>query len=154
MLTGRVVSLHLHPDRGGDPLISVDRIELHADAGIVGNTRYYGRSSRRQVSLIEREQLAEHAARLGLDCSPPGAARAVIETEGIALVPLAGQRIQIGTAILEIYQPRDPCYKMDAVAPGLCNLMKPQKQGVMATIIHSGGACCGDGIRILAPPGA
>ena len=133
---------------------SVDRIELEANRGIVGNRRYFDRGSRRQVTLIEREQLAEHAASLGIEAILPGQARADIETEGIDLVGLVGSQIQVGSAVIEVYAPRDPCAKMDAVAPGLRDLMKPNKQGVLARVIHSGAVCCGDGIRILAPPGA
>ena len=154
MTTGRVASLHLHPATGGAPMASAVMLELEAGKGIVGNRRYFNRGSRRQVTLIEREVLAEHASHLGIPGIDPGQARSDIETEGIDLVAIVGRRIQLGAATVEIHSPRDPCYKMDAIAPGLCELMKPNKQGVIATVIHSGVVCCGDGIRILAPEGA
>src|SRR5256885_7561570 len=43
-------------------------------------SRNSGKPSRRQLSLIEREQIAEHAAPLGLETIAPGAVRANIET--------------------------------------------------------------------------
>jgi MOSC domain-containing protein YiiM len=154
MSNGRVASLHLHPAEGGAPMESVVMLELQAGQGIAGNRRYFNRGSRRQVSLIEREQMAAHATALGRGPFAPGDARSDIETEGIDLVPLVGKRLAIGTAVIELYAPRDPCAKMDALAPGLRELMKPHRQGVMAIVVHSGTVCCGDGIRILAPEGA
>src|ERR1041385_476077 len=97
---GRVASLHLHPAKPGEPLQQVEAIEVVADKGILDEPRYFGRTNssngkptRRQVSLIEREQIAEHAVALGLESIPPGAVRANIETVGIDLVALAGQQV-------------------------------------------------------------
>src|SRR5439155_25807036 len=98
---GRVESLHLHPQVPGAPLESVTAIDLVQGKGIVDNPRYYGRISRdrgqpskRQVTLIEREQVTEHAAKLGLQTIPPGAVRSNIETSGIDLVALVGREIE------------------------------------------------------------
>lgn len=123
--------------------------------GLVGDRRYFGRKGqdgapgKRQVTLIEREQLAEHASALGLRELPPGAVRSNIETEGIELVPLIGHRIVIGTAILEIAAPRDPCSKMDEVAPGLRERMLQDRQGVLARVVRSGVIQRGDPIHVL-----
>src|SRR5579883_800769 len=135
---GRVASLHLHPETPGAPLQQVQFVELVADKGLHGDTRYFGRLSRetgkptrRQVSLIEREQIAEHAAALGLDTIPPGAVRSNIETTGIDLVALVGREIKIGQVVLFLNAPRDPCHKMDAICMGLRQRMLNNKQGVM-----------------------
>ena len=92
-LVGRVVSLHLHPAKPGTPSKPVDFVDVVAGKGIEGEPRYFGRISqatgqpgRRQISLIEREQIAAHAASLGLEIIPPGAVRANIETLGIDLI--------------------------------------------------------------------
>jgi len=117
---GRVASLHLHPNRSGEAFQGVEAVELVAEKGILGNGRYFGRissssgkSSRRQVSLIEREQIAEHAAALGLEGIPPGAVRANVETEGMNLVALVGRKIQVGSAVLLLYEARVPCPNPD-----------------------------------------
>src|SRR5206468_4367471 len=114
---------------------------------------YYGRISRdrgqpskRQVTLIEREQVTEHAAKLGLQTIPPGAVRSNIETSGIDLVALVGREIEIGDAVLFLYAPRDPCAKMDAVCQGLRELMMNHRQGVMAEVVRSGRIRVGDAI--------
>jgi hypothetical protein len=152
-LRGRVVSLHLHPAEPGGPLRSVQTIGAIQARGILQDARYFGRISRhtdqptrRQVSLIERERLAEHAAALGLPSLPAGAARANIETLGLDLLACMGQQVRIGGAILLFHEPRVPCEKMDAVCAGLCELMKNNRQGVLAEVVRSGQIRVGDAI--------
>jgi MOSC domain-containing protein YiiM len=153
-LPGRVVSLHLHPAEPGSPLQAIDAVELVADHGIRGDHRYYGRLSRltgqpthRQVTLIEREQIAEHATAIGLAAIAPGAVRSNIETTGINLISLLGQEVEIGTAVLQLHSPRDPCAKMDAICQGLRALMMNSRQGVLAQVVRSGTIRVGDAIH-------
>jgi MOSC domain-containing protein YiiM len=154
-LSGLVASLHLHPTEPGTPLQSVDVVDAVEGRGIQADARYFGRLSRetglptrRQVSLIEREQIAEHAATLGLQTIPPGAVRSNIETTGINLLSLLGREVQIGDAVLLFCVPRDPCAKMDAICQGLRALMMDQKQGVLAQVVQSGTIRVGDAIRL------
>lgn len=160
-MSGRVASLHLHSGDPGVPLVARDSIEVIAQQGIAGEPRYFGRvsratgqPSRRQVSLIEREQIAAHTATLGLHTIPPGAVRSNIETTGIDLVPLIGRRIQIGDAILALYEARTPCAKMDLVCNGLRSLMEDGRQGVLAEVTQSGRIRVNDTIRVLNTPDA
>ena len=154
-LSGRVASLHLHPAEPGTPLHATDAVELVAGRGIQGDTRYFGRLSRdngqptrRQVTLIEREQVAEHAATLGLPSIAPGAVRSNIETTGINLISLLGREVEIGGALLLLHSPRDPCAKMDALCQGLRALMMDRRQGVLAEVLRSGTIRVGDAIRL------
>jgi MOSC domain-containing protein YiiM len=142
---GRVVSLHTHPAESAQPLTPVEEIDLVAGKGIQGEPRYFGKisrrtgkPSRRQISLMEREQIAEHAATLGLPSIAPGRVRANIETEGIDLVQLIGKRVKVGEAILFFYEGRTPCQQMDDICNGLRSLMENNRQGVMAEVIQSG----------------
>ena len=137
--------MHLHPAESGAPLTGVEEIKLVAGKGIQDEPRYFGKisrrtgkPSRRQVSLIEREQIAEHATALGLQAIAPGRVRANVETEGIDLVQLIGKRVKIGEAILFFYEGRTPCQQMDEICNGLRALMENNRQGVMAEIIQSG----------------
>src|SRR6266704_7197542 len=143
-LPGQVASLHLHPAEPGAPLQTVDAIELVESKGIQSEPRYFGRVSRetgapnrRQVSLIEREQISEHATALGLQSIAPGAIRSNIETSGIDLISLVGREVEIGGAVLFLYAPRDPCAKMDAICQGLRELMMNDRQGVLAEVVRS-----------------
>jgi MOSC domain-containing protein YiiM len=154
-LSGRVASLHLHVAEPGAPLQSAEVIELVEAKGIQGDTRYFGRvsrdtgqPSRRQVSLIEREQLAAHAAALGLASIAPGAVRSNIETAGIDLISCLGREVEIGEALLFFYAHRDPCAKMDALCQGLRARMIDRRQGVMAEVRRSGKVRVGDPIRV------
>jgi MOSC domain-containing protein YiiM len=153
-LPGRVASLHLHPPEPGAPLQAATAIELVAGRGIEGDTRYFGRLSRdtgqptrRQVSLIEREQIAEHANALDLPSIAPGAVRSNIETTGINLITLLGSEVEIGSAVLYLYAPREPCAKMDAICQGLRARMMDSRQGVLAEVVRSGTIRVGDPIR-------
>ena len=155
---GRVASLHLHPLEGGAPMQSTEAIEVIAGKGIAGNARHFerrsrstGERSRRQISLIEREQIAEHATALGLEQIVPGAVRSNLETSGVKLASFIGQDVQVGEAVLHFYAPRTPCAKMDAICAGLRELMQNGRQGVMAEIIRSGKIRVGDLIQIVAP---
>jgi MOSC domain-containing protein YiiM len=156
VLRCRVESIHVHPAKGGEEMIRLEEVELVAENGIAQDKRYFGRRSvlgqpgKRQVTLIEREQVAEHASALGCDPFAPGLVRSNIETSGLDLVPLQGQVIQIGnSAKLLIGEPRDPCEKMDRVKPGLRTLMENDRQGVLAQVISSGTIRAGDEIRVL-----
>ncbi|TAL05937.1 MAG: MOSC domain-containing protein [Verrucomicrobia bacterium] len=155
MNSAKVASLHLHPASPGERLTAVDNIEVVAGKGILGEPRYFGRikssgePSLRQVTLMEREQIAEHAQALGLKEIPPGAVRANIETTGIELVALKGREIQIGEAVLLLYAPRDPCEKMDAICRGLRERMMNDRQGMLAQVIQPGVIRVGDEIRVL-----
>jgi MOSC domain-containing protein YiiM len=151
---GRVTSLHLHPPQPGAPLKPVSEIEVVEAKGIQDDTRYFGRvnretgrPTRRQISLIEREQIAEHALALGLQSIPPGAVRSNIETTGVALLSLLNREVEIGEAVLFIHTPRDPCAKMDAICQGLRERMLNDRQGVLAEVRRSGRIRVGDTIR-------
>jgi len=155
MQRGRVASIHIHPEKSGAEMLSVEQIEVQAEKGIVQEKRYFGRrasngqASKRQVTLIEREQIAEHAATLKCPAFPPGAVRSNIETDGINLVQLKGKTLQIGNAQLRVCEPRDPCEKMDRLMPGLRALMEDGRQGVLAQVLSSGTIRVGDEIRLL-----
>ena len=89
---------------------------------------------------------AEHAAALGLSTITPGAVRSNIETTGINLIALLGRDIEVGEAVLRLYEPRDPCAKMDAICQGLRARMMNQRQGVLAEVVRGGKVCVGDAI--------
>jgi MOSC domain-containing protein YiiM len=154
-LPGRVASLYLHPAEPGAPLHPIEAVEVVVGRGIQGDSRYFGRlsrdtgePSRRQVTLIEREQIAEHAVALGHPSIAPGAVRSNIETTGINLISLLSREVEIGGAVLRLYAPRDPCAKMDAICQGLRPLMMNSRQGVLAEVVRSGTIRVGDPIRL------
>ena len=153
--SGTVASLHLHADHSGGHMRTVSELNLIVDRGIREDTRYFGRRSRttgrpsrRQISLINRETIAEHAATLGLESLAPGMVRANIETFGIDLISWLGREVLIGSALVHFYEPRTPCKQMDAICSGLRQLMENNRQGVMAEIVRSGVVRIGDSLRL------
>jgi MOSC domain-containing protein YiiM len=74
--------------------------------------------------------------------------RSNIETSGVNLIALLGQKVEIGGAVLHLYAPRDPCAKMDAICQGLRARMMNQRQGVLAEVVRSGRIFVGDVIQI------
>jgi MOSC domain-containing protein YiiM len=153
-MLGQVASLHIHPPEAGGPLIEVPEFNLVAEKGIAENKRYFGRvnhgkPAKRQVTLIERETIHQHAAALGTVFNP-GQVRSNIETTGIDLIALIGQQVQVGEAILLFVEPRTPCHKMDALAPGLRALMENGRQGVIARVVKDGRIRPGDLIQPMA----
>jgi MOSC domain-containing protein YiiM len=142
---GIVASLHVHPVKAGEPLLAIESLNLVEGKGVLEDTRFLGRT-RRQVTLIEREQLARHADVLGIGEIAPGAARANIETTGMDLQRFIGHRLRIGETVLHVYAPRTPCHKMDRICQGLRELMENGKQGVLAMVVKSGCIKVGDQI--------
>lgn len=130
----------------------VSSIEVEADKGIAGNGRYFDRRrstggpGKRQVTLIEREQIDAHGKTLGISIEP-GVVRSNIETKNIDLIALVGRQVRVGTVVLEFYEARTPCAKMDVVCRGLRAEMEHQRQGVLARVIQSGRIRAGDSIR-------
>jgi MOSC domain-containing protein YiiM len=150
---GTVASLHLHPDVAGEALRAVSEVYAEAGKGLVGDARVFGRKNqkgepgRRQVSLIAREEIARHAAALGLAEIAPGAVRSNIETTRVDLVSFLNREMEVGEAVLLFYEARTPCWKMDRIAPGLQAIMSQNRQGVLAQVIRSGRIRLGDAIR-------
>lgn len=154
-LPARVASIHLHPVQPGTPLQGVNQVQVVENKGIDGEPRYFGRlnrdtgqPSRRQVTLMEREQIDEHATALGMDSIAPGAVRSNIETTGINLIAAIGKEVEIGEAVLFLYARRDPCEKMDAICRGLRERMMNNRQGVLAEVRRSGKIQVGDSICV------
>ena len=151
---GRVLSLHLHPEKPGGAMRPVETIELVEQKGIVGNGRYFGRISRvgtpskRQVSLIEREQIIDHAGAFGLGRIPPGTVRSNIETSDVDLIALLGKEVQVGETVLLFYEARTPCEKMDRICEGLRARMEDNRQGVLAQVVRGGRIQIGDAISV------
>jgi MOSC domain-containing protein YiiM len=149
MTNGTVASLHIHPAVAGDPMLAAEAFSVVAEKGIENNGegRLFDRGSKRQVTLIEREQLAENANALGHPGLKPGDVRSNIETEGIDLISLKGKQVQVGDAVLLLYEVRTPCWKMDKLIEGLRARMEEDRQGMLAQVVRSGTIRVGDSIH-------
>lgn len=190
-LTATVASLHYHPpiDKKNKtvtkPMIDAETVTLVPDYGIGECKRKY---KNRQITMIERPRLRQIASALGVPEFVPGAVRSNIELEGdMDLMQMlvdklecmdfetkenkarlweSNVRIQIGeSCVLQVYEAREPCVKMESVANGLEKLFQGSSfvqddgrhvqgighlnQGLILKVITGGKIKIGDQVRWL-----
>ena len=125
------------------PLLSVDRVEAVEETGLEGD-RHAKRDSRRQVLLMEEETLD----RLGLR---PGDVREQVTVRDLQLDELdEGARIRVGTALLEVAGPCQPCERMEEIRPGLRSALVGRR-GRFVRVLHAGSFSVGDEL-VVEPP--
>ena len=122
------------------PMRAVDEAVAVADQGLEGCI-HARQGGKRQLLLVDGETLDE----FGL---VPGVLRENVTTEGLNMADLrAGQRLAIGTAVLEVTIPCEPCFRMDEIRMGLQGALK-NRRGVLCRVIEGGRISRGDAIEI------
>ena len=112
--------------------------------GVAGSV---GRSKRRQVTLIERENWDQCMKDLESSADPKGR-RANIMLSGIKLARTRGRVLIVGGTRLAIGGELTPCERMDEVVPGLQAAMKPEwRGGVFAQVLDGGEISVGDAVQ-------
>ena len=114
----------------------------------------------RQVHLIHAELFEELAAK-GFAIAPAQMGENVT-SRGIDLLGLStGTRLALGnSAVIELTGLRNPCFKLNALAPGLMQAVLEKgpgkalirKAGVMAVVVETGEIALGDAIAIVSQP--
>lgn len=138
-------------ESAGEPRRSLERAELVAGRGIVGDryangTGYWSdpRWPDQELTLVEGE--LEDALDL-----PPGALRRNLVTRGVVLDDLIGRQFTIGETLLEGVRPCDPCMHIEALTrPGLFAQLAG-RGGLRARILRGGTIAAGDEIRVVNP---
>jgi len=111
MAAGRVVSIHITADKGGE-LRAVDRVELVAGCGVRGNRQFQDDApAKRQLTLVSVEDIAAVNDATGLALLPEWTRRNVV-TEGIDLSSLIGKRFAVGAALAVGIESCRPCEPM------------------------------------------
>jgi MOSC domain-containing protein YiiM len=123
------------------PMREVESVAAIADRGFEGCI--HGRpGSRRQVLLMDRETL--EALEVG-----PGAVKENVTTHGLDLKTLTkGQRLRVGSALLEVSVACHPCHLMDEIRPGLQEALRGRR-GMLCRVVESGLVRQGDPIEVL-----
>lgn len=125
------------------PLVPVDRVEALEETGLEGD-RHAKPNSRRQVLMIEEETLEK----LGLE---PGEVREQVTVRDLQLDQLVfGARLRIGTALLEVAGPCQPCERMNEIRAGLKDTLVGRR-GRFVRVVQSGSFAVGDPL-IVEPP--
>jgi MOSC domain-containing protein YiiM len=127
---------------------AVNRAELVAGQGIVGNANQGGR---RQVTIIEREVWEQRTAAVGAQLDP-ALRRANLMISGLALLQSRGKTLRIGACILEIAGETKPCERMEEAARGLRQSMyELWGGGAYAMVIKGGTIEVGDDVAFHDP---
>ncbi len=126
------------------PVISVDSVVADTKQGLIGD-RYNGRSSKRQVTLIQREHIKVVEAFTGQTIAPEILRRNLV-IEGINLHALRNLKFRIGDVVLAATGLCHPCSRMEQVlGPGGYNAMRGHG-GLTAQIISGGTLHLGDAV--------
>jgi len=150
---GVLVGIARHARPKG-PMELLETVEVTLDGGLDGDCR--GRvkpngRGRRQVTLMERGDWQAAMTELG-QAIPWQERRANLLLDGIDIPQVPGTRIRIGTVELEITVECDPCFRMEAVAPGLEAALTPDWRGGACTRVKAGGRIAlGDVVTIIPP---
>jgi len=109
--------------------------------GLAGSV---GRSSRRQITILEREAWTRCVASVGGNADPRGR-RANVLVSGVSLAHMRGRVLRIGSVRIAVGGETTPCERMDEVLPGLRAAMKADwAGGVFGQILDEGTIAVGD----------
>ena len=142
---GRVEWIGIRPARG-ESMKTLDDVMITPGKGLEGD-RFEGReTSKRQVTLIQKEHLHAIASCLGQEAIDPKIFRRNIVVSGLNLLALKGKTFRIGDVVLEYTGLCHPCSKMEAaLGPGGYNAMRGHG-GITTRVIEGGEVALGDSV--------
>lgn len=125
------------------PMDALEQATLVPGTGLEGSV---GRSTRRQVTVIEREvwdRVQEELHR----AIPFSARRANLMISGIRLEETRGQLLRIGETVIRIGGHTTPCERMDEACEGLRAKLEPHwGGGAFAQVVTGGIIRIGDAV--------
>jgi MOSC domain-containing protein YiiM len=144
--TGRVEWIGIRPARG-ETMEALDSVAVKPGKGLEGD-RFKGReTSKRQVTLIQKEHLHAIASCAQQDAIAPDVFRRNIVVSGLNLLALKDKRFRIGGVVLEYTGLCHPCSKMEtAIGPGGYNAMRGHG-GITTRVVEGGDISLGDEVQ-------
>ena len=125
------------------PMESLESVSVTTELGIDGDFR--GKLRRRQVTILAEEDWQAACQEIGQNDIHWTERRANLFVRGIALPRSKGSKLSIGDVVFEITGETDPCNRMDAVAMGLQEALRPDwRGGVTCRVIAGGTITVGD----------
>jgi MOSC domain-containing protein YiiM len=144
---GRVNWIGVRPKRKA-PLQSLNQVEALTLKGLAGDHFSGSATSKRQITLIQKEHIDSVASVMQLPGLQPDALRRNIVVEGINLHAFKDRRFWIGQVLLECTGDCHPCSRMEeTLGAGGYNAMRGHG-GITARIISGGLITLGDSVRI------
>lgn len=126
------------------PMDARESATLIEGKGVEGSV---GRSSRRQVTIIEREVWEALMQETGAN-APPSTRRANLMVSGVRLIDSRKRILRIGDTRLEIAGETKPCERMEEAVPGLRAAMYADwRGGAFAKVISGGPIRVGDRVE-------
>ena len=144
-MSGKIEWIGVRPERRGD-VISVSSVTIDEANGLSGD---HPTKPHRQVTIISKEQLDEVARRLGKEHVETSATRRNILISGLDFDTVDKQRIQLGSAIIEVTGYCHPCSRMDENLGEGGRLAMARLAGYLAKVIRSGEVAVGDPVSVL-----
>ena len=140
----RVVAIHL-AKASRLPMRAVDRVEVEAGRGLVGD-RYHG-TRHRHVTIQAAGELAEAARRHGGPIDP-GATRRNVTIDADHVPRSPGHRWRIGEIELEVVRDAAPCKLLEDALGRDARLALSRRAGVVCRVRTSGTLRVGDGVDL------
>ena len=141
---GHLLAIARAPVKRG-PIFPLEQAEIGIAEGVAGDAR--GKRAGRQVTVVFREGWEAACRELGVDL-PWTTRRANLFVEGVP-VPHEGERLVIGSLVLEVTQETQPCQVMEAAQRGLRAALTPDwRGGVCCRVIAGGTVRVGDRVDI------
>lgn len=142
----RVVALHVA--KGSRlPMRAVDRVDVEAGRGLVGD-RYHG-SRHRHVTIQSLEELAEAERRHGAPIAP-GLTRRNVTISAGAIPRKPGHRWSVGPIELEVVRDAAPCKLLEDALGRDARLALSRRAGVVCRVLTSGPLVVGDRVCFAA----
>ncbi|MXO64661.1 MOSC domain-containing protein [Altericroceibacterium endophyticum] len=149
--TGILSGIARHDQPRGEIEVVATATSVTPAAGIEGDYRGSLKpgANKRQISLIEAESWDAAIQHIGVDL-PWWIRRANLLVQGLRFPREEGTIIAIGdNCRLQVTMECNPCPRMDEIAPGLLDALKPDwRGGLLARVIAGGIIAPGDKIRI------
>ena len=115
----------------------------------VGQDSRGKKQGKRQVTIMTKENWHSTCIELGQEI-PWTTRRANILIEGLDLKDKTGQKLRIGTALVEITGELEPCNRMDQQFEGLTQILeKDWRGGVTCKLIEEGEVHLNDKVELL-----
>jgi MOSC domain-containing protein YiiM len=142
---GTVEWLGLRPGRLA-PVVAHTTVLAATEEGLQGD-HYAGRSGKRQVTLIQAEQIEAIASMLGMAAIDPAVLRRNIVVRGINLLALKDKQFVVGDATLACTGLCHPCSRLEELlGPGGYNAVRGHG-GITARVIVGGPIAVGSPVH-------